>query len=207
MAKRGIGFLGGFTLIELLVALALVAGVMLAAGAGLVFFAGQLKANMDKAAIISELSYALEDIKAHCSSASNVYSASNYFDAAGDEHLAFYFQGQGDINNITPDDTTDDVIYGYHSDDNNNHTLMRTTCPLSSSPGSSSCKEEMLVEPKFEPSIKFTYEEGMPANLLKVQVSASSPNVPLGAAKGPDGRITYSREATISFWFIKVVAE
>lgn len=183
---------GAFTLIELMVAILLLVGLLLVISESTVFMVTQIKANLEKSDILSQVNYCLEDVKLRCVSATEL---NNYFipKVGNDTRKEFIFRGESDIYTVTPDEDADNVWYRYYVRTDNNLVLM--TCTTSAC---DSGTQEVLIEGRYAPQISFIYEKDSSPETLKVQVSATNTNFPLGSQPN------ITKEAGIRFWFIDI---
>ncbi|MFA5276657.1 MAG: type II secretion system protein [Candidatus Omnitrophota bacterium] len=185
------------TLVELLIVLIVMSGLIVFVSASLVFFVNQTQANLERSNIYTELTYTMEDMRLRCISAINLGST---FKLTGTALHELIFEGEADIYNITPDDTADNVWYKYYlkpdTSGSSRNDVVLMTCLDSTC--SSASKEEVLIDKAFSPDITFSYTTNDPPNMLKVELTAISNKIPLGA----DAKIT--KTGGIRFWFIDV---
>ncbi|MGA2775244.1 MAG: hypothetical protein ABSE81_04205 [Candidatus Omnitrophota bacterium] len=193
------------TLLEIIIVLIVMSGIIFFVSASSIFFVDQTQANLERSNIYTEINYAMQDMKIRCVSAVDLNPMFSVKNAANDPDgqdikTALIFQGEADIYNINPDDTTDKSWYKYYltNPDASNppkQDLVLMTCSDSSC---STGKEEVLIDKIFNPNVSFIYEQGSPPNLLTVELTAESNKIPLGANQ------QVAKEGGIRFWFIDI---
>ncbi len=187
-----------FTLVELLIAIIIlmmaVAGVM-----GMSVFAVlQVKSQMERADIQTQMNFALEDMKLHFMSAARV---DTLLDAGGETATSFTVLGEKDIYTITPNITTDNTGYTYmvrtpcYAGQTGNCLIRRTIDPVTSVQA-----DEVLVDARFEPKVEFIFSVGNPPNYLIVRITAKTKTAPVGLTN------EVLREEGIRLWFVDIVS-
>jgi type II secretory pathway component PulJ len=171
------------TLIELLIAILLMVGVLLGISAFAIFSTRQITSDLERYNIYSQMTLALEDMKVRCISA---ISTTTPFQSGGGQKNEFAFQGEENIYDITPDDTSDNADYRYAIDENGNLVITNET----------DHKTDVLVESRFAPHLTFTYTAGDVPNFLTVTISAQGKK---------DSSLELSMTDAIRFWFLDVV--
>lgn len=182
------------TLIELILGLILISGTLAVVSGGLVFFVNQLKVNLERSTIHTQMDYTMQDMKIRCVSALGLGS---YFPLAGGEKQELSFEGECDMYKVTLNDLTDNCMYKYSVDPTYGLVLNCTN-----GPGGGKCNfnNEVLIETKFKPAVKFIYDNTIAPDFLKVELQASSSKKPIG------GDETITKKGGIRFWFIDVVS-
>lgn len=178
------------TLIELILGLILISGTLAVVSGSLVFFVNQLQANLERSAIHTQLDYAMQDMKIRAVSAVGL---GEYFDVSGGNMENLSFEGECDMYNVTLNDLTDNCSYKYFVDSTKGLVL-------SCSGSKKIFNNEVLIEPKYKPTLKFTYDPDIAPDILEVEMTATSKKTPLG------GDPTITKKGNIRFWFIDVVS-
>ena len=173
-----------FMLVELIIAVVLIAFLMLLTTGVFIVLLKKINSNIQRSNIYVQIAYALGDIKIRCVSASDCFS---YFSSGGETRDRFEFQGESDIYHITPDDTSDNIRYGYFVDSETGNLILQKE----------DNSREVLVEAKYNPQIEFKYRDRSPPNFLTVTIAGSWEDVRKD--------VTVSETEGISFWFVDVV--
>tara|TARA_B100001971_G_C18124980_1_gene501538 strand:+ start:195 stop:734 length:540 start_codon:yes stop_codon:yes gene_type:complete len=175
--------LKSITLVELVVSILLVGFVLLGVGSVSVFLARQVANSIERYNIYSQLTYAIDDVRARCISAIDIKSG---FDFTGEIKSDLEFNSEEDIYIITPDDDSDNTWYRYYI--NNSGSLVLED--------KSTGEIDILVEERFSPEIEFEYTSGEAPNFITMGIIAKS---------SKNESIVVSRKEGIRFWFIEVV--
>jgi len=171
----------GLTLLELLLGIILIGVIMAALTVGYLFVGRQIIEGIRLQNMHLQVNYALENIRLHCLSAIRI-DDNSFFNSLGGARVDLGFQGERNIYNITPDDLTDNVHYGYFIGDGN---LVLST---------DNTKQEILVDKQYSPTIEVRYVRGAEPNFLRVTITATHlPNLRVENTEG------------IRFWFVDVV--
>ncbi|MDD5493023.1 MAG: type II secretion system protein [bacterium] len=173
------------TLIELLVAIGLVTFVLIALSGTYLFVYRHFHDTISRQNIYLQVSYALENIKAHCVSASKIDDNSLLRAGVTNSRDDFLFRGEKDFNTVTPDDPSDESWYHYYIDPVKNLVL--------SVDDGGKIQTEILVEGQYNPTIQFQYIQGTEPNFLMVHISAGTGEAAMTSSEG------------IRFWFIGAV--
>lgn len=178
-----------FTLIELVLSIILMSSVIMMVYCVYLFFAKQVPYNKERYDMLSQINYALEDMKVRCVSASQV-DQNSLFSLAADSYsdikYNFKFFGEKDIYNITPNDTGDNVWYEYRIEDKN--LILETQ-------GVPTTTKEVLVNGKYQPKVTFEWYTGYEPNFFTVTITAQ------GTTSSP---VKISKTEGIRFWFVDV---
>jgi len=188
-----------FTLMELIIGIILVSSIMMVVGVAFIFFKKQIDIYAERQHIYSQIAYALEDMKLRMISATGVDGDSAFEPPAssGEEQVKneFYFRGQSDIYNVTPDDLTDDIWYKYAIDSSTNDLVLYTY-----NADKELQKREVMVEGKYKPELEFSYKKGYEPNFFVVTVT-----VPSGQAKLIDIQGDIKKMEGLRIWFVDIV--
>ncbi len=188
-----------FTIMELLIGVVLVSAVMMIIGLAFIFFKKQIDVYAERQHIYSQIAYTLEDMKLRLISATWIDSDSSFSPPAssGEVQLKneFFFRGQKDIYNVTPDDLTDDIWYKYAVDQSTGALMLYTY-----DSGKELQKQEVLVEGKYKPELVFSYKKGYEPNFCLVTVT-----VPSGQANLIDIQSDIKKMEGLRVWFVDMV--
>src|SRR3989338_3504075 len=148
----------GFTLIEMIVVSVIVGFVVISFTMMSLFFIRQVNTSRERTNMYSQLDYTLSDIRLRCISAVTTATPLQPVSNITIDHNGgiFAFNGEADIYNITPDDTTDNVDYAYEvlpvDDPANPGSLVLNT--VNSSGVASS---EVLIDGRYQPRLVFAH--------------------------------------------------
>lgn len=170
------------TLLELLIAIILISVILATVAGGYLFVYGRLIENIRVQNVHLQMDYALENIRLHCLSAVRVEDESLFTAGLDGTKDSFSFEGESDIHNITPDNSTDNTVYTYCLDESKNLVLKY-----------SPDRKEVLIDAQYSPHITFQYYEGAEPNFLTVTVTAAT----------LEGNV--SKTEGLRFWFTDVV--
>ncbi|MDD3295995.1 MAG: type II secretion system protein [Candidatus Omnitrophica bacterium] len=176
-----------FTLVEIIIVMVITGVVLLGITATSLFFIRQVTYNTERYNIYGQINYALEDIRLRCISAIQVNS---FFNATGETRDNFEFEGEANLQNITPDDLSDNAIYRYQINPANGDLVLFKNGQIT----------DILIEGRFFPSIEFEYIAGSPPNTLKVAITAAGDKIPFF---GVSNEVVQGE--VIRFWYIEVV--
>lgn len=177
------------TLIELILATTLSIMVIAIAIAGYNFILGQINYSMRKSNLTQRIDYCLENIKLHCRGAINVDPGSIFTAGINSTTNSFSFEGERNILNITPNNLTDNSIYGYYL----NPDLVLTSTSISS--GITAAAREILLDYLYAPYIEFARQGTDEPNFLTVTITANDLK---------DKKVTVSKSEGIEFWYTDV---
>lgn len=178
-----------FTLIDLVLSIVLMSSIIMMVYCVYTFFARQVPYNRERYDMLSQINYALEDMKVRLVSASQVDAGSLFSlttTSFSDAKQKFKFFGEKDIYKITPNDTADDIWYEYRID---NKSLILETH------GVAGATKEILVDSRYQPQVAFEWYEGYEPNFFTVVITAK------GTTNPP---VEISRTEGIRFWFVDV---
>lgn len=194
----------GLTLLELIISVVLAAVVLVMVYRMLVYASGQVVVYMERFAMHSQISNALHDISARCSSANRIHRNSLFSAQHPRNQTSFRFIGEENIRRVTPDDPDDDAEYEYY-----------LRC------GGSPCgegergalvlknldneKEDVLIEERFRAKVIFNFtaddpDEPMEPNFMKVHISCKSERRDLMGVNP-----FVEKVQGVRFWFVDVV--
>ncbi len=172
----------GLTLMELLIAIGLSTFSLLVLVSAYLFVYRHFNENIQRQNIYLQVSYALENMRVHCISATKIDDNSLLDAGITNSKSDFRFRGEQDFNTVTPDDPTDDAWYHYFIDRENNLVLSINDSP----------QREILVEKQYAPQIQFQYTRGAEPNFLMVTITAGTSNMKISETEG------------IRFWFVGI---
>ena len=177
------------TLIELVLAMILMSSVMMMVYCIYIFFARQVPYNRERYDMLSQINYALEDMKVRLVSASQIDQTSSFSltsTSFSDVKEKFKFFGEKDIYKVTPNDTTDNIWYEYRIDGKSFILEMQSATETT---------KEILVDGKYQPKVTFEWYAGYEPNFFTITITAQGTT---------DPPVKISRTEGIRFWFVDV---
>lgn len=182
------------TLIELLLAVIIAVFVLASLNVFYDFFMTHVYTAIEQSDMISQMNYAVEDMRLRCKSTVDVASGS-FFDSDGEEKNSFTFLGEEDVFNVVPDDLTTKKWYRYQVDADGNLVL-----EILDDAAASVESREILVEADYHPELTFIYFQTDPPNFLVVRIRTTS-----DLAEHYRAESTIDKIEGLSFWFVTVV--
>ena len=197
---------GAITLIEVIIVTLLFASIILMATTVSIFFVRQVKTNMERSNMWTQINYTLDDMRIRCISA--ISTTTSLASGAsllinGDTGLSFQFEGEKDIYEVTPQDTNDNVTYRYYVSDSGNIIGSLVLETIDNTGPAPQTETEVLIEARFAPELVMEHVCATGAsgpvcdepNFIMVTINTVS----------PDEELEITKTEGVRFWFLDVV--
>lgn len=192
-----------FTMLETMIVLVITSVILGGITAFSLFFITRVRANLERSNMYNQVMFALEDVKSRCLSS---VSVNPLFELSSPDRDQLEILGENNIYQISPEDITlvgsggSKAWYRYRVD--GDFVLERSPSgsllPVAagSDGGNAYVVDEVLIDERFNPQVRFFYTAGDPPNFLGVEITVTGDNNP---------EITFTSREGLRFWFINVV--